>query len=142
MINFELDDSGLTFLDSLDKYEPDKVKPRVLSDNNIEDPSYALSLRLSVRVLNVIVFLTFQILLNRKVQFRVLPLFQYNDVFTPTSPSSQRSSQSRTASSSGYYSNTPQFNEPRGPISPWAQVSISFQNLFLSLSFRRLTRCM
>ena len=64
MINFELDDSGLTFLDSLDKYEPDKVKPRVLSDNNIEDPSYALSLRLLVRVLNVIVFLPIQILFH------------------------------------------------------------------------------
>ena len=31
MINFELDDSGLTFLDSLDKYEADKVKYHVVS---------------------------------------------------------------------------------------------------------------
>jgi len=29
MMNFDLDDSGLTFLDSLDKYEPDKVKHHV-----------------------------------------------------------------------------------------------------------------
>jgi len=78
MMNFELDDSGLTFLDNLTSLDSDK----------------------------------------------------YNDVFTPASPSSQNS---RTASSSGYYSNTPQFSEPRGPISPWAQEANSLHVNFASI---------